>query len=155
MKVDFEGKVYDLDTAHIRFRQAETIQDFTGLSIADWEDSLGFEEDEAGNAKNPPKRWIRSVTALYWLMLDQAGEKIPIEDVDPDYAEFFAAVLQATLDSLRQAKAEAERRKAEAEAVDPTRPSQTESPGSPTSDTPTTTTLTPRDPGEAPATASS
>lgn len=112
MKIDFEGREWSLDEGSLRLRQAEAIQEFTGLSVANWEDVLNFRRGEDGKLVNPPKEWARAVAALYWLMLSQNGEKTLIADVDPDITGFMAAYLKAL-------EAELEMRTPE---PDPTRP---------------------------------
>ena len=115
MKVELDGLTRDLDTAHVSFRHALAVQKQTGMSIADWEDSLDFKKDDAGKIRNPPPEWLVSVGALYWLMLAQNGE-----EPDPDTMDFdFTGFLQAYFEALM---AEVDRLKAEAEP-DPTSPS--------------------------------
>ena len=112
MIIEFEDRQWSLDEGSLRLRQAEAIQEFTGLSVADWEDTLNSWRGKDGKPANPPKEWARSVAALYWLMLSQNGEQVLIADVDPDITGFLAAYLKGL-------KAELEMRRPE---PDPTRP---------------------------------
>lgn len=140
MKIEFGGRDWDLDTAHVSFRQALAIQKQTGMSVADWEDSLDFKEDDEGKVLNPPPEWLVSVGALYWLMLAQNGE-----DADPDTMEFdWTGFLQAYFTALA---AEIARLKAaKAAEPDPTQPSPTtpSPPGDRPSPGPATPTATTR-----------
>ena len=94
MIIGFEDREWSLDEGSLRLRQAEAIQEFTGLSVADWEDTLNSWRDQDGKIRNPPKEWARSVAALYWLMLSQNGEQVLIADVDPDITGFMGAYLK-------------------------------------------------------------
>jgi hypothetical protein len=135
--IAFAGRDWQLDVTHVTFRQALAIQAQTGLSIADWEDSLDFKRNAAGEIANPPPGWLTSVGALYWLMLAQNGQETPPEAMDFDFTGFLQAYFEALAAEIERIKAA--QAKAEAEP-DPTRPSPTASPASPTSGTPMTTT---------------
>jgi hypothetical protein len=141
--VEFEDVKYELDTARIRLQHAMAIQLYTGLSIGDWQDSLEFPRDEAGNILNPPPEWLKSVAALYWLMLAQNGRAEPIADVDFDFSGFYGQYVLALGRRWQQIQAE----RAAAEEADPTQPSPTSPPEDPPStgpSTPTDTTPPPR-----------
>lgn len=140
MKVEFEGRTWELDPSRLRLQQGYVIQAFTGMSVGDWQDSLDFKtkKDADGNdvLLNPPPEWLKSVAALYWLMLSQNDVKTPIDEADCEVEAFLAAFMKAMM-------AELEKRKAEAQP-DPTSPPL--SPGGPPSSVPaipTVTTLTP------------
>lgn len=138
MKITFEGRDWDLDTEHIRFQHAMGIQSWTGMSIAGWEDSLDFETDEQGNVKNPPPEWLKSIGALYWLMLAQNDVTTPIADVDFDLSGFLEAFMAALAAEIAQRKADA------APEPDPTPPpSPAAAPPSPAPSTQTATTPMP------------
>ena len=114
MKVAFEGRERELDPGRVTFRQALAIQKQTGMSLADWEDSLDFKAGPDGKVINPPPEWLTSVGALYWLMCAQNGE-----EADPDRMDFdVTGFLQAYYAALG---AEVARLKAQA-PPDPTRP---------------------------------
>lgn len=116
MKIDFEGRTWQLDTADISLRQGIEIQAHTGLTLRKWEDALTDDEH--------PK-FLESYQALYWLMLAQNGETPPlIGDVDFRLIRFFEAVITAMEAEIKAAKAAAGDEK-----PDPTRPA----PGSPPS----------------------
>jgi hypothetical protein len=131
VRITFEGRDWELDTAHVRLQHAMTIQLYTGLSIGDWEDSLLFKADKDGNIANPPAEWLKSIAALYWLMLAQNGEKVPIAEVDLDFSEFYVVFLKAIAAEIERSQAEA------AAKPDPTSPlpsprSEVPSPAPPT-----------------------
>lgn len=140
MKIELDGRAWDLDVQHISFRHALAVQKQTGMSVADWEDSLDFKKDDAGKIRNPPPEWLVSVGALYWLMCAQNGEEPDPATMDFDFTGFLSAYFAALM-------AEVERLNAEAEP-DPTVPPPTTlpppgDPGSPASAIPTATTLPP------------
>lgn len=106
MIIEFEGRQWSLDEGSLRLRQAEAIQEFTGLSVADWEDALNSWHDQDGKPANPPKEWARAVAALYWLMLSQNGEQVLIADVDPDITAFLSAYLKGLQGELEMRRPE-------------------------------------------------
>jgi hypothetical protein len=133
VKITFEGREWELDTTRVSYQQAMVIQMYTGMSIGEWEDSIDVEEETdaegkpTGKLKNPPPEWLKSIGSLYWLMHAQAGDKIPIADMEFDFGGFMTALMAGMAAQLEQAKAEA------AAGPDPTLPS---SPSSPTEDPP-------------------
>lgn len=140
MKIELDGLVYDLDTAHISFRQALAIQKQTGMSIADWEDSLSFSKDDEGKIRNPPPEWMTCVGALYWLMLAQNGEEADPETMDFDWTDFLQAYFAALSAEIARLRAKA----APEPEPDPTSPAAAGAPASPTRSTRTGTTPKPR-----------
>jgi hypothetical protein len=147
MKIEFAARTWDIDTAHISFRQGLAIQKQTGMSIADWEDSLDFKKDDEGKIANPPMEWLVSVGALYWLMLAQNGEEADPDTMDFDWSAFLQAYFAALAAEIARLKAEA------APPPDPTSPAPA-GPASPVPSTPTATTPPPPAPPEGAATAS-
>lgn len=112
MRIEFESRVWDLDPTHIQFQQAMVIQSFTGMSIGEWEDSIEVtaEKDPVTGEErviNPPPEWLKSIGALYWLMHAQAGEKIPISEMDFDFGDFMLALMAGTARELERVQAEA------------------------------------------------
>lgn len=105
MKVEFEGRIWDLDTARYSFRQALAIQAQTGMSVGDWEDSLDFKRDDAGKILNPPPEWLVSVGALYWLMLAQNGEEPDPATMEFDFTGFLSAYFAALMAEFDRLKA--------------------------------------------------
>jgi len=147
VKIEFGGRTWDLDTAHISFRQALGVQKQTGMSIADWEDSLDFKKDDAGKIRNPPPEWMVSVGALYWLMLAQNGEEADPDTMDFDWMGFlqaYFAALSAEFDRLNVTPPP---------PLDPTSPAPA-GPASPIRSTRPATTRTPPVPPEGAAIAS-
>lgn len=141
MKVEFEGRIWDLDTQGYSFAHAVKIQKFTGMSIGDWSDSLEFKKDEAGKILNPPPEWLVSVGALYWLMLAQNGEDVPLgEDMHFDFQGFLGAYFTALGAELDRLKAQAE---PDPTVPPPTIPGPPGDPGSTAPATPTATTPQP------------
>ena len=118
MIVEFEGRTWQLDPTHVRLQQAMVIQSYTGMSIGEWEDSIEVRGETGPDGQerivNPPPEWLKSVAALYWLMLAQNDVKKPIAEVDFDFGEFIVALVVATARELERVRAQA------AAAPDPT-----------------------------------
>jgi len=134
MRIVFEGREWGLDMNSVRYQHAMVIQSYTGMSIGEWEDSIDVAEKldaggkPTGKLVNPPPEWLKSVGALYWLMLAQNEVKTPIAEMDFDFPAFLVALMEGTQAELDRAKAEA----AEAgQRPDPTPPGR-----SPTADRP-------------------
>lgn len=93
MKITYEGRVYELDTAEMDYRQAKAICQYTGGTLAEWEKTL------AEGAADP--RFLDCYQALFWLMIVHAGEvawPLPageaiasIADANPKIGRFFEA----------------------------------------------------------------
>lgn len=105
MKIEFEGRTWQLDADDITNRQSEKIFAHTGLSVSKWLNELEREDD--------PSRFLPAWEGLYWLMLQQNDETgTAISDVEFAVYKFAAAFMEAA-EALAPAK--------EAEP-DPTRP---------------------------------
>lgn len=143
MIVEFEGRTWELDPSKLRLQQGYVIQAFTGMSVGDWQDSLDFKtgKDADGNdvLLNPPPEWLKSIAALYWLMLSQNGIKTPIDEADCEVETFLAAFVQAMMAELEKRKAEAQ---PDPTPPSPTTPSPPAVPPSPVPAIPTVTTPT-------------
>lgn len=150
MKIEFGGRDWQLDTVNISFRHALAIQAQTGMSIADWEDSLDFKKGDEGKILNPPPQWLKSVGALYWLMAAQNGEAPDPETMDFDYIGFLQAYFAALSAEIARLKAAAP----DPTRLSPTTPSPPPDPPSPGPPTPMATTPAPPVPAEGAATAS-
>jgi hypothetical protein len=83
MKVEYEGKIYDMDLEEITVNQAKIIKVHTGLTLKGLEDALA-EGDADG------------LRALFWLMLENSGEHQSIDSVDFKIVKFANAVQAAT-----------------------------------------------------------
>ena len=64
MKIDFEGRTWQLELDEATVEQADAIADLTGLTLFGWYKSL-VEPDSLG--------WLKSMKCLYWLMREQNG----------------------------------------------------------------------------------
>lgn len=112
MRIEFQGRTWELDPGHVKFQQAMVIQSYTGMSIGEWEDSIEVKAQKdpvTGEERivNPPPEWLLSLGALYWLMLAQNDVKTPIADIDFDFGEFMLALMEATAAELARANAQA------------------------------------------------
>jgi hypothetical protein len=70
LKIEFEGRTWQLDLDEVDMAQGETIAAYTGLSIMAWYKSL-LDTDAVA--------WNKSARCLYWLMRQQNGEPVPLE----------------------------------------------------------------------------
>ena len=133
MKVEFDGRTWQLDTEHIILRHALEIQEQTGLGILEWHEALMRARGEDGKLVHSQRTWLLSLAALYWLMLAQNGEDTDPDDLgDLDFAQFASAYIDARTAEFAARKAEAE--------PDPTSPpgppdDPPSPPGSPTATT--------------------
>jgi ABC-type Zn uptake system ZnuABC Zn-binding protein ZnuA len=101
MKIEFEGKTWQLEPDDIRNRQAEAIFDYTGLTVSKWLQSLAKDVEE-------PK-WIRSWDAMYWLMLVQNEPPHPASPAEVDYPLYrFAQVYLQAVEAAAATVPEAE-----------------------------------------------
>lgn len=91
MKIEYDGEVLKFDQESIELQQAMVIQLHTGMSISEWEDSLDVSEE-----KPPGPEWLKSVQCLYWAVLAQNGETVPIADANPKVGKFLKAYAAAS-----------------------------------------------------------
>ena len=101
MKIDFEGRMWQVDLMKVSMEQGLAIQAYTGLTPLGWEKSLADPEGPA---------WLKSMRCLYWLMRAQNGEDVPLETVNFAVLELFTAFAAAGDEGAAQ------------EPEDPTRP---------------------------------
>lgn len=91
MKVEFDGRTWQLDVSDINLKPAMVIEAFVGRPLGEWADSLTTEYDGDGAVTRDPSRepgFLRSVAAMYWLMLAQNGEvKFTPTGADPGIAD--------------------------------------------------------------------
>jgi len=126
MIIVFEDAEWELDLTRVSYQQAMVIQLYTGMSIGEWEDSIDVKEktdadgNPTGELENPPPEWLKSVGSLYWLMRAQAGDKIPIAEMDFDFGGFVAALMEGLAAELERSRLEAAARADAAERPDPT-----------------------------------
>jgi hypothetical protein len=76
MIISWQGREYELDFSDITIKQAETVEKLTGMTIGAWLGmvSTGFDINSA--------QFLPMLKVIYWLMLDQNGEKTPAAAVD-------------------------------------------------------------------------
>lgn len=138
MKIDFQGRVYDLDLSDINIKPAMVIQGYTGLSVNAFAESLTDTADAGGNiterAADKPG-FLKSLAAVHWLMLQQNGVTSVIGDADFPVGAFSEAVAGGV---TAEALAEAEAHANAGPEPDPTRPSpgSAPSPGQPSPTSP-------------------
>lgn len=137
MKIDFEGSVRVLDLQHVKLKHAMAIQEYTGLAVMSWTERLtGLDvatltqadrdavsaldfsalspDDIAAlqvTARRMPlytdPKWILSVAAAHWLMLQQAGEQAWVQlddDYDCDVLGFHLALMTALGEEMKAAQ---------------------------------------------------
>jgi hypothetical protein len=100
MKIDFDGRTWQLDLDDIDLKQGIQVQAHTGLTLRKWEAALTDDD-------NP--RFLESYQALYWVMLAQNGEPQPPEigEVNFKVIRFFEAVITAFEAAIKDAAASA------------------------------------------------
>jgi hypothetical protein len=84
MVIEWEGRAYTLDFAELDVEQAEAVEKITGMSLGDWLAEMG-----AG---------VRGLTfwkVQYWVMMAQAGERLPTEGLNFKVARFISAFAEA------------------------------------------------------------
>jgi len=122
LRITFEGREWDFDMEAITLKQAVAMHLAYGFTLDGWLKAVG-ETDP------------RALQCLWWLMLQQDGQVMPIKDADCP----LIALSVAFADAQEEDGAEAE------PGPDPTSPpSPPGGPPSPEPDTPTATTRTPR-----------
>ena len=82
MKLDFEGRVWQLEPLDVDMTQGEAIAAYTGLSLTAWYKSL-LDTDSVA--------WGKSIRCLYWLMREQNGDPVPLESANFAPLKLFAA----------------------------------------------------------------
>lgn len=85
MKISWEGKDWPVSFDDLSMKQAETVEAEAGMAIGAWLDIL----NESFDTKSP--QFIRFVKIIYWLMLNQNGDKTPIGAVDFPLLKFAQA----------------------------------------------------------------
>lgn len=86
MKIEFEGRTWQLELEDVDMVQGEKIAAYTGLSLLAWYKSL-LDTDSVA--------WTKSVRCLYWLIRDQNSEPIPLETANFAPLRLFAAFGEA------------------------------------------------------------
>lgn len=82
MIIKYDGRDYSLDLDEITVKQAYVFKAFAGLTLAQFETSIG--EADPG-----------ALICLFWLMLQQNGIETPIESVDFKILHFAVAFAEA------------------------------------------------------------
>ena len=109
MKIDFEGRVWQLEMDEVTVKQGEKIQAYTGLTPSGWYKTITG-TDEPG--------WLKSMQCLYWLLRAQNGEPdVPISELD-----FAPLKLLAAFGTAAGEDAAAAAKEQETAEADPTRP---------------------------------
>lgn len=130
MIIDFEGREWTLDLRRIKLKQGVAIHYAYGLNVNEMLAGL-------------PALDSRAYHAAYWLMRQQAGEKISLDDADGDLIDFIDAFNNSKMSEREQREADEAQAKEDAAAV-PTSPPSDEVP-SPGPAIPTATTPQPLD----------
>jgi hypothetical protein len=111
MQIEWAGRTWDFDATEVTMKQAFVIKDSTkddvfpaGRSLAAWNRGLNDAEPSC-------------VRAAYWLMLQQAGQQVPIADLEFSVVKFNNALVTATLAEQAQQEAAEKKAKEEAEAA--------------------------------------
>jgi hypothetical protein len=106
LKIDFEGRTWQVELNDIGVKQAQAVTAYMGNpSLVQWAATLA-------DTDNPG--WLKSMECLYWLMRAQAGEPVVLGE-----SEFSVLKLSA---AWGDAGAAAEAAKEAAADEDPTRP---------------------------------
>jgi hypothetical protein len=125
VKIQFEGRDWDLDLEAITLKQGIAMHLAYGFTLNGWLEAVGDSDP-------------RALQCLYWLMLQQDGQIKPIKDVDCKVVALGAAFGEAT------DAAEAEQPAEDEAEADPTRMTSLTSsppgPGSPAPVSPRATT---------------
>lgn len=108
MKIEWDGRTWELDTAGVTLKQAVVITGHMGTTLAEWE-AIVFDP-------NHP-RWLPGIGCLYWLMLCQDGQSPVLADVEFPVLRYLSALTDAVT-----AEAEAAKLDAPAAEPDPTTP---------------------------------
>ena len=99
MKIDFEGRTWDLDLESISMDEAVEITSFTGVPLAKWEAALT-------DADHPA--WLKSLQCLYWLMRAQNSEPVPLGTGSFAVLKFYSALGEAVKEEAGDQAAEAD-----------------------------------------------
>jgi hypothetical protein len=86
LKIEWQGETWQLDLDQLTLAQAVVITGRMGTSLVDWEAALL-------DASSP--HWLTALQCGYWLMLSQAGQKVPVGDVDFPVVPFLQALAEA------------------------------------------------------------
>lgn len=108
MLIRWEDKDWTFDASDLTNRQAIALETEMGMSIAEFYDLLDGEEGEGFDSAKP--YFVKLMTVLYWLMLDQNGRKVKISDVEfplIGFAQAFAAAMAAEVAAQAPAAEEA------------------------------------------------
>ena len=145
MIIHFEDRDWELNLDKLTLQQGIAIQMHTGLSIAEFEDTLDVGEDENGNLRDPGPKWLICLGCVYWLMHQQGGDVFPIAKADFVLSEFLQAMGEAMQAELERIKAERAAEEAEPDPTPPASPpSSPPGPPSPAPGSPKATTRTSR-----------
>jgi hypothetical protein len=88
LKIGWEGRTWEIDTAEVTLKQAMVIQARMGTSINGWAKAL-LEADG--------DKWLTAMECLYWLMLAQDGQQVPVADLDFPVLKYANAFADAQL----------------------------------------------------------
>jgi hypothetical protein len=92
MKINFEGKEYDLDLDEITTGQAKVIKVHTGQTLKSMAEGMQEGDPDA-------------LRALYWLMHVQSGLSLDIDRADFKMIKFLTAIGAADAEAAKEAEA--------------------------------------------------
>ena len=129
MKIEFEGRPWALALEDFTLQQGIAIQDYMGMSVADW---LAVLDDVKSAA------WLKALAPVYWLMYAQNGEDAgPLAAVDFSVLKFAEAFIGAAAEEAGAGALPDPTRPAGGRAAASPAARSRKPPGSPGSPTPT------------------
>jgi len=124
MIIHWQDRDWQVEFDDLTMKQAEVIEAETGMTIGAWLDTLSSEEGFDPESTS----FLKTLKVIYWLMLDQNGDKTPIGAVDFSLLKFGTAFVEAMAAEAAQAPVAP----AEVVPVPPVTASETRYPGPPT-----------------------
>jgi hypothetical protein len=88
MKIEFEGRTWEVETGDLTVQQAMVITSYLGTSLNGWQTAMTDPESP---------HWLKAIQCLYWLMLAQDGQNVPVADTDFALVKFADAFADAAL----------------------------------------------------------
>ena len=116
MRIEFEGREWDFDPERITLKQGVAMHLAYGFNLDQWFEALSDTDP-------------RALQCLWWLMLQQDGQVLPLKDADCSLIQLAAAFGDSQDEEAGEAEGEPE--------PDPTPPSPPAAPPSPGPSTPT------------------
>ena len=95
MLIRWEERDWSLDIADLTNRQAMAIETEMGMTLAEFYDKFeGGEEDGSVVFDAAKPYFLKIMTIVYWLMLDQNGVRVKIADVEFPVIRFAQAIAE-------------------------------------------------------------